>query len=136
MTLTYKITGGKALDKALSQIPIKFEKRIAKSAIRAGANVILKDARLRAPQDTGTLKKSLRVVSRSRRVGDAVVSVVTRSGKKWTAKGMNAWYAGKVEFGSKGIPARPFLRPALDSKAKEAIQAVSKMIIKKIRDVI
>ncbi len=132
MTLKFKITGGKELDQALKAIGPKFEKRIAKSAVRAGANVILKDARLRAPQRTGTLKKSLRVVARSKRVGDAVVSVVTRAGKKWTAKGMNAWYAPKVEYGTKDTPARPFLRPALDTKAAEAIKAMSQMIQKKI----
>ena len=132
MSLTFKIEGAKELERALKQIPLKFQKRIAKSAVRAGANVILKEARQRVSVDRGVLKKSLRVVSRSRRVGDAVASVVTRAGKKWQARGMDARYAGKVEFGTKTRPATPFLRPALDTKAAEAIKAIAKMITKKI----
>ena len=136
MTLKFKIEGGKELDRALKAIAPKFEKRIAKAAVRSGANVILKEARLRVPERSGALRKSLRVVARSRRVGDAVASVVTRSGKKWTSKGMNAWYAGKVEFGSKKSPAQPFLRPALDTKAKQAIEAMKDMITKKLGELV
>lgn len=130
----FKIEGAKELDRALKQMGPKFEKRIAKGAVRAGATVIAKQAKLNAPVESGTLRKSIKVVSRSRRVGDAVASVATRSGKKWASRGMNAWYAGKVEFGAPGIgiDAKPFLRPALDAKAPEAIKAMSEYIQKRI----
>jgi HK97 gp10 family phage protein len=130
------ITGGKELEKSLKKLGFDLEKKVAKQAVRAGANVILKEARLRVPVGrTGVLKKSLRVVQRSRRLGDAVLSVVTRAGKKWTAKGMNAWYAPKVEFGGeKNRPAQPFMRPALDSKAKEAINAMKDKIRARLKE--
>ena len=133
MTFNFEIKGGKELDRALKQLGPKFEKRIAKSAVRAGANVIAKEARLNVPEDSGTLKKSIKVVARSKRVGDAVASVVTRSGKKWRSKGMDAWYAPLIEFGTKNRPATPFLRTALDSKVAEAIKAMSKQIQKRIK---
>lgn len=120
------------MESALKRFPITVEKKIAKAAVRAGANVILKEARARVPQDSGTLRKSLRLVARSKRVGNAVVSVVTRSGKKWNSRGMNAWYAGLVEFGTKFKRAQPFMRPALDSKSNDAIKAMGDMIRKKI----
>lgn len=128
MTLSFKIEGGKQLERALKRIGPEFEKKIAKSAVRAGANVIAKEARLLAPDESGTLKRSIKVVARSKRVGDAVASVVTRSGKRWTARGMNAWYAGMVEFGTEKRPATPFLRPALDGKGAEAVKAMAKKI--------
>ena len=136
MKLNFKIEGGKALDNALKQLGYDMEKKVAKSAVRAGANVIAKQARINAPLgDTGTLKRSIKVVTRSKRTGDAVASVVTRSGKKYTARGMNAWYAGKVEFGTLNKPAHPFLRPALDSKGDEAIKAMSEKIQQRIRKI-
>jgi len=125
----FKIEGGKQLDQALKNLGIELEKKIAKSAVRAGANVIAKQARLNAPVGrSGTLRRSIKVVTRSKRTGDAVASVVTRSGKKWTKKGMNAWYAGKVEFGTKNKAARPFMRSALESKREEAIKRMSQVI--------
>ncbi len=131
----YKIEGAKELDSALKALGRKLETRIAKAAVRAGATVIAKQARIYAPVgDTGTLKRSIKVVTRSKRTGDAVASVVTRSGKRWTSRGMNAWYAGKVEFGAAGnnLAAKPFLRPALDSKGKEAVKKMSDVIQKRI----
>lgn len=122
----FHIQGGKELDQALGRLPEKIERNVAKSAVRAGANVIAKEARLRAPVDDGVLKRSIKVVARSKRLGPAVVSVATRSGKKWQERGMNAWYAPLVEFGTRFRPATPFLRPALDSKAGEAIKAMAK----------
>jgi len=131
-SFNFEIQGAKELERALKQLGPKIEKSVAKSAVRAGANVIAKEARLRVPQESGTLKRSIRVVARSRRTGDAVASVVTRSGKRWNAKRMNAWYAPLVEFGTKLRPATPFLRPALDSRAAEAIKAMSDKIQQRI----
>jgi HK97 gp10 family phage protein len=131
-SFNFKIEGGKELDKALKQLGYDMEKKVAKSAVRAGAQVIRKEAMLNVPVESGTLKKSIRVVTRSRRVGDAVASVVTRSGKKYQSNGMDAWYAPLVEFGTKNRPATPFLRPALDSKGVEAVKKMSEVIQKRI----
>ena len=131
-SFNFKIEGGKELDAALKKLGIDLERKIAKSGARAGANIVAKAAREKAPQDSGTLKRSIKVVARSKRVGDAVVSVVTRSGKKWNSKGMNAWYAGKVEFGTEHTPARPFMRPALDENGERIIKAMSAKIQERI----
>lgn len=128
----FKIVGGKELDAALKRIGPDFERKIAKGAVRAGANVIAKQAKENAPVDDGTLRNSIRVVARSKRIGDAVVSVVTRAGKRWRSKNMDAWYAGLIEFGTKNRPATPFLRPALDAKGAEAVKAMSRYITKRI----
>lgn len=131
-SFNFKIEGGKELDTALKQLGRDLEKKVAKSAVRAGATVIAKEARLHVPVESGTLKNSIRVVTRSKRTGDAVASVVTRSGKKYRSKNMDAWYAPLVEFGTKNMPAKPFLRPALDSKGGDAIKRMSEIIQKRI----
>lgn len=128
----FEIKGGRELEDALRRLGPDLERKVAKGAARAGANVIAKEAIRLAPEDDGTLKRSIKVVTRSQRVGDAVVSIVTRAGKRWQSKGMDAWYAGLIEFGTKFRPATPFLRPAMDSKAPEALKAISAYIQKRI----
>ena len=124
--LKFKINGAKELERNLKRLPLTLERRVAKSAVRAGAAVIAKEAKQRAPVDTGVLKRSIKVVARSRRFGDAVASVVTRAGKRWQSKNMDAWYAGLVEFGTRQRPATPFLRPAVDATQKQAVRAMAK----------
>ena len=128
----FQIQGAKELEQALKRLGPDLERKVAKSAVRAGATVIAKEARLNVPVESGTLRNSIRVVTRSKRVGDAVASVVTRSGKKWRSKNMDAWYAPLVEFGTKNRPATPFMRPALDTKGGEAIKRMSEVIQKRI----
>lgn len=140
----FRIQGADELDAALKAIGIEMERKIARSAVRAGAKVIADRARELAPEGSpddkwgknytpGTLRRSIQVVTRSQKTGDAVASVVTRSGKKWQAKQMDAWYAPLVEFGTEKMQAQPFMRLALDSKYREAIQRMSEVIQKRIR---
>ena len=136
-SFSFNIQGAKELDNALKSLGIELETKIARSAVRAGAVVIKNRAVELAPMGSdgvadGTLKRSIQVVMRSKKVGDAVASVVTRSGEKWDAKGMNAKYAGKVEFGTKHRRATPFMRPALDSQGQTAVKRMSEVIQKRI----
>lgn len=146
MDMKFDIKGADLIEAALKELPIKYERRVAKSAIRAAGRVIANEAKRRVPVRTGTLKKSIRVVAgKSKR---PTVFVTTSKGKGAKHDG---WYAHLIEFGTRphnvakgggtklgqwageqgggiphpGSPAQPFLRPALDSKADEAIQIVA-----------
>lgn len=142
--MDFKITGGKELQAALKQLPAKFQKRIEKNALRAGARVIAKEAKTRVPVDTGALKKSIRVVTGKTREGARVYVTAGAGGKH------DAFYAHMVEFGTKahftqkggatkvgqfaltkaeagrhpGSRPQPFMRPAIDLKGEEAIAQV------------
>jgi len=136
-SFSFNIQGAKELDNALKSLGIELETKIARSAVRAGAVVIKDRAVELAPISeeeghSGTLKRSIQVVMRSKKVGDAVASVVTRAGKKYNTKGMNAWYAGMIEFGTKHRRATPFMRPALDSQGQNAVKRMSEVIQKRI----
>jgi HK97 gp10 family phage protein len=145
----FKITGGKELAQALEQLPTKIQRNIMRSALAAGAKVIMREAKQNTPVMFGDLKDSLRVSTRLR-------------GMKATADvkagNTDAWYGHFIEFGTAahtikpknrgnlkfrgangqavysngvnhpGIKAKPFMRPALDSKAKEAIIATGNKI--------
>ena len=143
------ITGGKELAQFLQQLPVKLEKNIMRGALRAGARVIANEAKLNAPVQDGDLKASVRVSTNAKR---------GRVEAKAKAGGKKAWYAAIVEFGASphiikakkakmlkftardgrkieiaqvfhpGFVARPYLRPALDSKAGESVVATGNYI--------
>jgi len=83
-----KIKGGKELQDLLNTLPVKIERNIMRSALRAGAGVIRDAARKNVNSDTGTLAKSIRVSTRSRR-GEVTATVKA-----------DAFYAHMVEFGT------------------------------------
>lgn len=143
------ITGGKELAQFLQQLPVKLEKNIMRGALRAGAKVIADEAKINVPIQDGDLRRSIRVSSNAKR---------GRVEAKAKAGGKKAWYAAIVEFGAAphiikgkggkmlkftgrdgrkveiaqvshpGFKPRPYLRPALDAKAKQSIVEVGNYI--------
>ncbi len=155
MAKLLNITGGEALAKALRELPVKIEKNILRSAMRAGARVIANEAKGNVPVEDGDLKRSIRVSTNTRK-GEVTAKAV--------AGGKKVYYAHFVEFGTvghiisaksgsvlrfttrdgkyhertsvnhPGARAKPFLRPALDSKAQQAVRAVAKQIAAKLTE--
>lgn len=166
-TMNVDILGGKALAKALSELPLKIERNIMRSALRAGASVIAAEARRNVPTDTQELKRSIRTSSNSKRgmvEANAVVGMTKRD-KVTGNKVRKGWYATFVEFGTAphliragknkpvlsfrdrngvwhralevnhtGAKAKPFMRPAFDTKGEEAVKAVADRIRERLTD--
>lgn len=146
MVETFKLTGMKELEKALSQIgDVPKNRRIGLKALRAGGEVIAKAARATAPVDRGDLKESIGVstsLSRSQR-GDrgAVAALEIHVGpgqhpqaiamefgtaQHWIrAKPGGVLSAGTSIFGymvqHPGTAPRPFMRPAWESQRLNAL---------------
>ncbi len=114
MSLKIKIEGLDELDKAIRKLPQNIQKRVLKGALRAGGRVIVKDAKQRVPVDSGTLKKSIVVVTGRSKEG-ALMFVTTKS---------SAFYSHLIEFGTSKMRPQPFLRPAFDNTQEEVIQAI------------
>jgi HK97 gp10 family phage protein len=73
---------------------------------------VVKDARSRAPKDTGALASGIkRSVSRKK--------LEARVSAGGTVRGVDTYYAQFVEFGTKFMPAQPFLYPA--ARAREPV---------------
>ena len=98
----------------------------AREVLKDQAKVIRDDARSRCPEDTGTLKKSVRS-SVSRKGLNASVSA---GGK---VQGKDAYYAQFVEFGTKHSPAQPFLYPAGRAHEKETEEMLVKVLTDAVR---
>lgn len=135
------IRGAKELAEALATLPDKLQANVMRAALRAGAKLIREEAVACVPVDSGDLRSSLKIGTRSRR---GVVSANIKAG------GKQAFYAHFVEFGTAahtitakdggymmfggawvksahhpGARAQPFMRPALDGRAQAAVQAMA-----------
>jgi len=96
----------KALDKAIERLLV-------------GAGIAIEgDAVVRTPVDTGRLRGSITYATkkeRSRANGSATAKdTVSTPSQKWTLHvGSNVEYAPYIEYGTKYMQKRPFLRPAM-----------------------
>lgn len=136
-----RVKGLKELNSFLQQLPAKLEQNVLRGALRAGAQPVAEDARDNAPEKTGELKAGIKVSTKSRR--GRVTASVKLTGKhaylgKWLEYGVAAHQitAGKggwLFFGGNfarsvehpGISPRPFMRPALEKRAQEAVLAAA-----------
>jgi len=134
------VVGGRELADLLATLPLKIEKNITRTALRAGAKVFLDEVRATLPVDTGALRKSARITTRQAKGGRATASV--KVGNRI------AYYAQMVEFGTRphtikakpggamnvngsdyktiehpGVAPRPFMRPVADAKFEDAVAA-------------
>jgi HK97 gp10 family phage protein len=138
------IIGGRELDALLQSLPVKVERNILRAALRAGAAELREEARRNVPVDEGDLRASIRVTTRSRR--GTVYASVKAGGKRaphwhWIEFGTKAHkikpkrqealsFGGAIagEVDHPGSRPKPYMRPALDSKAQAAIAAVGAKI--------
>lgn len=144
MAQNINIKGGKELQALLNTLPAKVEKSILRGAMRAGAIVLLNEAKNNVPLESGDLRDTLRVSTNARR-GRVTASVKAGNKKIFYSRfveygtgahSISASGNGLLSFGGlfakkvdvSGIRAKPFLRPALDTKANEAIEKAGQYI--------
>jgi HK97 gp10 family phage protein len=148
----FEVKGLVELKRALDDLPNKIQNNIMRGAMRAGAKVLAEEAARNIHSVSGTLADSIRVSTRMK--GDTVVGrvVVGDKGKKGRA---SAFYARFVEFGTAahvikarapnrmlavgvaqvqhpGARKKPFLRPALDSKGRDAVEAMREYVRRRL----
>lgn len=145
MAVVY-VKGLKELHAQLQALPIKMERNILRSAVRAGANVIRDQAKVTVPVAepsdrnreryggyAGALRDSIKTSNPRSRGGK--VRVYVRAGGGKNKKGADVYYSHWVEFGTRahsngrrgmhpGARPHPFLRPAADMAQGAAVVAV------------
>jgi HK97 gp10 family phage protein len=147
------VKGLAELQKALDQLPAKIEANIMRAALRAGAKLVLADAKHSASfaDRTGALRDSLRITTSLRR---GTVTASVKAGA--TKKDKRPFYAQMVEFGTAphlitagpgkllpvyggvksahhpGARKHPYLRPALDTQSGAAVSAAAEYIRKRL----
>ncbi len=145
MSDTPNLTGFKELAAALRELPQRVAKNGLRAAVGAGAAVIRKGARARAPKDSGEMAKDI-MIKRERDTpgGDtfaARYSVFVLSGKKSRLKGKkrnvqrDSYYWKFVEFGTSKMPAQPFMRPTYEAEKEDAVAAIGEKLDQRIQAV-
>lgn len=125
--------GDKKLQRQLSKLPARVEKRIVRKALRAAARPVLRAAKQKCPVDTGALKKGLKIRARKRSRKSFGVDVSTPTREKLGIASDSKWYyPALVEYGyvRKGITyaARSFLRSAKDATRSAALAILKREI--------
>ena len=143
------LEGAEKLERALAVMEAKVAKKITKKAMRAGAKVILRAAKARAPVDTGQMKKALTVrAARQRKRGEAsfnlsfdtkkypdlVTTSETFQGVGQARGSKRFFYPAIVEYGTSTQPAKPFMRPVFDSQKAAALRVIMGQFRKGITD--
>jgi HK97 gp10 family phage protein len=144
-----KITGLNELRVALEKLPKEMQRTTETTALREGMKPVLKTARSLAPKGkgdhSGLLKKSIGMNVRKSR-GQVTARVGPRSGfkkslgtkiarvtkgKRVAGQPYEAFkdpvkYAHLVEMGTSRQPARPFIRPAVESNTGAITEGLAK----------
>ncbi len=106
------ISGLDNLEARLTDLGGPGARRSLSKGLRAGTNVVLKEARRRVPKKTGATAKATKTKSQGQQGQDIVYSVTTN-------------YVGRFqELGTSKMPPHPFLRPATEAKAQEAVEVM------------
>ncbi len=173
LNLTMSVEGLKDLDEKLTLLGVKVADKAIKSAGRYAMKPVLESAKSNLDSsgsvDTGILKDSIALVSRSARfdqpfpieiglkikanvglkgsesaaaaLGNSTARIrgltFRRVGKKLVTTGAaRRWHF--IEFGvpSRGIPAKPFLRPAMDSNRQSVLSRFTERLKKSVDNAI
>jgi HK97 gp10 family phage protein len=98
----------------------KIATRIGDRALAAAARVIVREAKRRVPVRTGQLKKSIAAIKGRGRASERLVQIGFRPPASRRAH--------FTEFGTSRSAAKPFMRPALDAKAEEALRVMTETL--------
>lgn len=125
--VTVKVQGLEELERKLYELPTKFAKKYVRQALRAGARVFRDEIKQNAPRRTGWLASQIAVTTSirgSELQGKANIGVRKKQdpARHATHVPAAADEARWAELGTSKQPARPFMRPAFDSK-KDAVLA-------------
>ena len=113
----FKLEGVKELDRVLASLPKAAGKQQLKAFLRKAAKPVVKDARARAPKDSGAMAKSIKARTMTRTNVPAAISI---------GPDAEHWYGVLRERGTAHQAAQPFLRPAWDAHKKSIAANLAK----------
>lgn len=121
----FTVAGVSELRRAFAELPEKLAKKVIRQSIRKGLKPIQAEAQRLAPVREGLLKKRIKIRAFTKRKR-GIIGLEIRVGQgDFLGK---TFYAAMVEFGTSKMPARPYMRPAFDTKGNEALALVMALI--------
>lgn len=126
MEIKTRIRGLRELDAVLRKLGPEIASKVGDQAARAGAKVVVDDARQRVPVRSGALRESIVVVGG--RQAQRLKTTATQEANRVavvTFKKPHSRRAHLTEFGTRHSAAKPFLRPALDGNQNAVLQKMA-----------
>lgn len=123
MKIRMRLEGEKQLARDLRELSSKIRRRVLVDALVAAAEPVRQEAARLAPVDRGRLKGSMITVVEGTPAQELTVkapAVFVKMGPE-----EDAFYGYFHELGTSKMPAKPFMRPALESMKSAAIQAAA-----------
>ena len=109
--VSIKLLGDKALERKLKRLAPALQKKIVRKGMREAIKPVAADAKANAPVFSGLLQLSIKVKARKFRDRNKFGVKVSTEG----LAGVPIFYGSFNELGTRHQPARPFMRPALNS---------------------
>jgi HK97 gp10 family phage protein len=120
----YAIKGAREMESLLLKLGPRLASRAGDKALRAAAQPIAKEARRRVPKRTKELARSIVIRAAGKGKGRGVDERLIVIGfLKPTSR-----RAHLTEFGTFNQPAQPFMRPALDTRANQALFEMGRVL--------
>lgn len=145
-----KVAGLREIEAVLKRLPARLGEKVIRAALRAGAQVIRKDAQSKVPilkspkkgRKPGTVKKAI-TIKRSKQDKFGVYLGIKKLSKSDIADFKDQYHGSKLnpddpfywfflEFGTAKMPAKPFLRPAFEARKFEALRKFEEYCKKRI----
>lgn len=123
----FRVTGLKELQDKLDRLPAEVTRKILRTALRAGMLVMRDEIRLLATKLTGWMASQVVVKTKTNNLDQGTAKVTFSKKPNPKSHAPAIYEALWKEFGvpAHGIPARPFIRPAFESKKAEVVSVFS-----------
>jgi HK97 gp10 family phage protein len=142
MSHGFELEGFDELVRTIEQLE-KLPQKVVTKAARQGANIDLKETKQNAPEYTGTLKHSIKLVGERTRIRGKKVYDVTfdraynHALVKFSKNGKRSYYPASQEYGYKlrngfHLEGLRFMRKAVDEKAQEIQQKMVDVLASEI----
>lgn len=131
--MSVKIIGDKELMAAIKKLADEDVLKALYQASDKGADIVLASAQAKAPRLSGALARGLvkRKSAKGKKGTYAEVgssNEAMEAGQVHTKDGRSVYYGILVEYGRPGVPAHPFLRPALDENESKINELFKKAL--------
>lgn len=126
ITTTYQVEGLKELEEQFGRLERSTRRGIQRKAMREALKPIRNTARRNAPKESGKGKRNIRA--------RVTVRGTEAVGKVGTSRGTA--YMNRQEMGTRFMPAQPWLRPAADAEAQNAVRIYGRVMDEQIREAI
>ena len=124
--VTMVLTGDKALNRKLKKLTGKDAKAVVRKATRPALKPVLQEARADAPVKTGQLKKNIKIRALPRSRSSLGSRVTSGLGKN--ANSGDAFYGAFLEYGTKRIEAKRFMKGAAEKKRSQVLNIYKKEV--------